>query len=770
MTRTGALWTELHTALLDSDPLIPYSDVLDGDPLVELDGLLRSGGRPPVTFAPDSPLILSVSIALGADLRASPSSWTWTDITPYARWEAGISEESGRPDESGFVRAGKATLTLNNRDGRFSRKNPTGPYYGRLQRNTPIWAKVNAGSGAYSAVEMFVNEWPARFDKTETDFWTPIVCGGLLRRLGVGQDIGSALTRSVKRRTDNIGYWPLEDGANATVAASGITGGKSLRVTSGSPAWAATPGSPGSDDLLNLSSGGTIEGTFAAPSVPTVNRIQLLLKASIGAEPASGEFAHVLNWTTPGGTYVDWNMYLSSTGNVIVTGDGANVINLAPHTDAEFVDELDGTSNVYDDEWHCVEFGQRYNASTGDLIHYLSVDFSVETTGPFFGGAGQVLRGPTAVIINPENTTDPSMPSIGHLRFTNTDIDFTSPDPLGSNAAMNGYPGESAAARIGRVCTEEGVPVVANHSATGIALGAQPTGTLLDIVRDAEEAAGGVLYETGFGLGYQDLSQRYTAPVAMTLNFSNGDVNGEPEPTDDDQKLRNRWTITRRGGSSAIAEDATSIANEGLYDDGATINVQTDAMAGDVAGYRVSVGIDDDLRWPAIDIRFDNAAGRQLIESWINLPFGARIALTNPPANIVADTIDVFVEGRSQHFTNMTWEATLNTSPAHLFDVFQIESPTSALGRLDTDTMTLAANVASGATSLSITCTGVLATTDAAQFPVDIALAGERMTLTAVAGGASPQTFTVTRGVNGVVKAQTAGTPVHLWRGGGIAL
>jgi hypothetical protein len=49
-----------------------------------------------------------------------------------------------------------------------------------------------------------------------------------------------------------------------------------------------------------------------------------------------------------------------------------------------------------------------------------------------------------------------------------------------------------------------------------------------------------------------------------------------------------------------------------------------------------------------------------------------------------------------------------------------------------------------------------------ADFPIAITVGGEVMSLTAVTGTSSPQTGTVTRSVNGVVKAHDAGTLVRL--------
>ena len=55
-------------------------------------------------------------------------------------------------------------------------------------------------------------------------------------------------------------------------------------------------------------------------------------------------------------------------------------------------------------------------------------------------------------------------------------------------------------------------------------------------------------------------------------------------------------------------------------------------------------------------------------------------------------------------------------------------------------------------------------TTSAGDFPFDITVGGERMTVTNITGSSSPQTFTVARGMNGVVKTQAAGTDIRLWQ------
>jgi hypothetical protein len=46
--------------------------------------------------------------------------------------------------------------------------------------------------------------------------------------------------------------------------------------------------------------------------------------------------------------------------------------------------------------------------------------------------------------------------------------------------------------------------------------------------------------------------------------------------------------------------------------------------------------------------------------------------------------------------------------------------------------------------------------------PILVTAGGEDMTVTAISGTSNPQTFTVVRSVNGVVKSHPADTPISL--------
>lgn len=73
----------------------------------------------------------------------------WTDITSYLRQldDSGVLADidRGQPDESSGMKPSTCDIKLDNSDGRFSPRNPAGPYFGQLTRNTPFRLEVGIG-------------------------------------------------------------------------------------------------------------------------------------------------------------------------------------------------------------------------------------------------------------------------------------------------------------------------------------------------------------------------------------------------------------------------------------------------------------------------------------------------------------------------------------------------------------------------------------------------------------------------------------------------
>jgi hypothetical protein len=66
----------------------------------------------------------------------------WNDITVDVREAQDITIVRGRPDEATQPDPVKCQLTLNNRDGRYSPRNPRSPLYGKIGRNTPLRVRI----------------------------------------------------------------------------------------------------------------------------------------------------------------------------------------------------------------------------------------------------------------------------------------------------------------------------------------------------------------------------------------------------------------------------------------------------------------------------------------------------------------------------------------------------------------------------------------------------------------------------------------------------
>lgn len=73
----------------------------------------------------------------------------WTDVTSDVRMEQQIRIQRGRSDWGQDVDPTRCSFTVENLSGKYSPKNPTGPYYGLLGRNTPCRVSVMTGTSYF---------------------------------------------------------------------------------------------------------------------------------------------------------------------------------------------------------------------------------------------------------------------------------------------------------------------------------------------------------------------------------------------------------------------------------------------------------------------------------------------------------------------------------------------------------------------------------------------------------------------------------------------
>lgn len=708
-----------------------------------------------VTF-PTTDLRSRCWIALGADLTQSYLSWNWLDITEWVRWEQGIATSSGRRDQSDRVEASAARLTIEN-DGRFSRRNPLGPYFGLLTRHTPIWLALDPGTGYADRYFGFVNEWPKRWDRSGTDSTVELTCGGIMRRIQRNQPLRSPMFYTISGASEDDYvprvYIPLEDGENATRAASGLAGGTPANIL-GDITFASDTDLAGSAALPFLDSGSRI--SVGVPTYTDTNQWVVQIALRVDAEP--GASATYLEVDTPGGSNVLWRLYIEPGSPSIIWWVGYD--SSGATTGAGLGISLDGLGNPTEDDF----YGRWwfYTLSTkligSDVFGGMSITDDGDFESSSLGGVAGTHAPATAMrILAGEGV------AAGHLAlFTDPTFNINT-DAYTNAAAMGAWDGEQAHERMRRLCREQRIPFFC-QALSSTTLGPQPTGKLIDVLRDAEKADQGVLYEHQFGFGYQTLAERYNRPVVFELDIAQGQLAEDPEPEDNDLRIRNQWTANRRDGSSATVQGRDGFAGveleptEALYEAEETFGVETDDQVTHLASWLVHRDSLDEDYWPNIGINL--AHHPELIEAWLQLGYGERMTVDNVMTEAGIDQLDLMIEGREEFWNSKVWRARMNTSPAKVFTVFQLDD--EVYGRLDSGSSTLTSDVAAGASSFSVTTSDAadLWTTDSAQFPFDIKVAGIDIEVTGISGSSSPQTFTVT-GAD-VVKALSAGEEVHI--------
>ncbi|MGY0060866.1 hypothetical protein ACWY4P_30700 [Streptomyces sp. LZ34] len=603
-----------------------------------------------------------------------------------------------------------------------------------------------------------VSEWPTEWDVSGQDVYTQVTAAGLLRRLTQGvSPIKSTLTRRIPTMGP-LAYWPMEEGASATKAYSPIEDVPDMQAVGFT--WASVDTLAGSAALPTVGNTSILRGPVPRPSgTPTSWHVEFVYNlSSVTATPRS------VMKIASSGTVREWALQLS-TGAARIFGtdeDGAVIVN----------DTYAVGSDLYDGRWNRWQF--RLSAS-GGTVTYTSQWANVGGVGgsasnTYSGSIGRVLD-----VHSPETgfSQDLSGMGLGHIAVF-------SPQQLSAYENVDiGLSGETAGTRMVRLTAEERI-LFALFGNPGIQapVGPQKPATVLDILGDAAEADGGILYEqrSNTGLIYRDTSSLYNQPVRLALNYATaGHISPPFKPSDDDQYLRNEVTVTRRDGTSAVASlDVGPLSTQappngvGRYQDSKDINFYDDDQPAQMAQWLIYMGTWDEARYPTVHV--DLSAGVSLTEDVTAVDVGDRITISNPPPWLPPDQIDLIAQGYTEVIGVYDWDVTFNCTPGGPWShVAQVGT-----SRADTAGSTLATGVTATATALSIaTGSGPVwadSVTYPSDFPFDVLMAGERMTVTAISGSTSPQTFTVVRSVNGVSKAQSAGAIVRLFSPAYVAL
>ena len=612
---------------------------------------------------------------------------------------------------------------------------------------------------------------PPKWDVTGTDMSVAAAAGGPLRRLTQGTDNTlSALKRAILAQAGAlapVAYWPMEDAAGSTSFGSAIGGLPMTFDQSPAPTLATSSDFVASAPLPEFN-GSRLQGPVAPYTDTGTWTVRFLLDLAAPAADATLLRIVASPWAACPVLYVN----ADTSGNL------------------EFIGYEPGGSEAFNTGY--VAFGAAGNplmisveaqpASGGNTQYSLVAVAPGASSGGVIGGTASGSAG-TVSVVQPDVTGAFGDTVMGHLQVQSAwQSLFAFGQPL------NAWTGETAGARYARLCAENGYQArIIGSPGQSVVMGPQSVDTLSDLLQECETADIGQQFEARqqLALGYRTLASMCGQSPQLTISYPSaqaGGVSGDAtdsglDPTYDDQLSANDWTVTRGSASGAQGATWQSQLNDGSamsispppdgigdYAKTQTANVQYDAQVPDVAGWLVHAGTVDEARWPVIPL---NLARPEMTASWwqaLAVDIGDYLQLDSLPDTVLYDPVKQLAFGTKESLGGFHYAQEFSAVPESAYEVIILGDP--VYGRVDTDGSQLASGVSATATTLSVSTTGpsgILWSPNSSDWPFDIAVGGERMTVTAVSGTTSPQSLTVTRSVNGVVKAQAAGTDVRLW-------
>ncbi|MFI0768632.1 hypothetical protein ACH4TQ_27655 [Streptomyces sp. NPDC021218] len=695
--------------------------------------------------APAGPLPASGEASTGQPLQVE--LWvdgTWVDITSFVLTRDGsgnIAITRGQRDESSETEFSTCRFDLNNRDGRFSPRNPTSPYYGLLGRNQPLRISVPGPTGG-NAYRFWgeVSSWPQRWDLSGTDVWVELEAAGIMRRLAQG----AAPARSViyNAITDPMltglrAYWPCEDAAGSTRLASTLVNGSAMTI-SGTVTLASYDGFAASDPLPDLSAGALSGGVAKYPD-PTATQVRFLAHIPVDGF-SDGQVLCAVDQVdaSPVSPATFWELRYAATSNSVglwsFAADGSFLGVDLEHTldirgrHIRVSIELQTTGSTIARALRVTDLATLATYSVTDsqaasLTRVTRVQFGPATRG----------------VVGPFGTRGLPNTAIGHVTVQDA---ITTVDDLGVRLSPAG---EAAGRRIQRLCAEEGIPFdwIGDLDDTP-AMGGQSRLKPLELVQECAAADDGVLYENlaAMGLGYRARTSLYNQDPALTLSYAGHQLSDVPTPVDDDQLTRNRVTVTLPSGASAVQSlDIGPMSTQdppagiGIYGQDATLNLEDDSGLEDQASWRLHLGTVDEARYPqvAVHLAHPTFTGNPALRAAVlGLRQGDRLVITDPPPWI-PDSISQIVLGLSETIDHFEHRLIFNCAPASPYTVGVLDDV--VLGRLDTGGSVLWSAAGAADTQIVVlTTSGPLWTGGAADMPFDIRVGGEVMSVTAVTG------------------------------------
>jgi hypothetical protein len=327
--------------------------------------------------------------------------------------------------------------------------------------------------------------------------------------------------------------------------------------------------------------------------------------------------------------------------------------------------------------------------------------------------------------------------------------------------------------RFKRLLTEAGVSWYVIGAST-TRMGPQKADKLIDLIKEIAATEDGLVFDGRGILAICLRTRRSRTNQASALDLVLADHVVPPmKERLDNVGVTNQIILEDRSGAVAVAERTTGPmstaaypAGIGVYKGGAqpdvNVNLYDPGELQNAANWYLARGTVPGARWPSVTVEV-GLKSPTIQTAACTVEIGDRITVTGR----TPDVLELQVIGYTMTVGTHTLTITYVCIPGDMFLLGAEDSTTYVLDAYASTIITAPAPATTG-TSMVVGSPDPDDVWSTTSLPYPIVVAGERMTVTAatapaLTAGTWRQTLTVTRSVNGVVKAQVVGAPVHVF-------
>jgi len=629
---------------------------------------------------PASTMMPDVVVEIAFATAPNDPSPTWVDVSQYVEALKDITITRGRGDELNGIQPSRWSVTLDNKDGRFTPGNTASPYYpnvkkGRRIRVRAMWPLATSYADRASG---YVDEWPVIWpDGTSGMSTVTVTASSRSGRLSRGAELHSIIEEEILY--DGVSaYYPFGDPEGTTRAGNVSTIAQppmsAAPIGSGGGIFFGNSTGPGTDGLtaalftpVDASNGFYMRGLLDQAVVDTSLHTTFSMECFFLSTGTTSQSLVRLDHQSPGDLAFT-ELYIEFPSmKLTATGFGIDPVNYLLHS----------AGAVNDGATHHALIRETISGGSHTATLFLDgVQVATSTQAiTAFGSRDRFSAGGAALGIGMFRGT------LSHVAVTAGTTELTAARILAhANAGLNGFSGEGSDARIIRLARYAGVPASEVNTETGLSASIvnQITNdkTALALMTEVSDTEGGILFDARDGtLTFHARSHRYNTAVTMTLSATSQEIEADLQPKLDDQGLLNDLTAARDGGVSTRIVDSASVLDYGLYRESITLLTTSDNEVVDAANWKVQTRSTPGVRIPVVSVDLLNCSSAQKT-ALLAREIGDRITLSGLPSQAPAVSMDFFIEGYTEVIGAESYKMTFNLSPATLSGVWQLDSAT----------------------------------------------------------------------------------------------